>query len=128
MTGNSSDNSGLYILPIRLEAPAHITVGALGEIAFLPGGYLYTGSARRGLRHPQISPPPDIRGHPLSAGPRSGYNGAWRISSSISLRGDPWPAFPSLDETGQTVKTGQITKQTQWGASLRGARLCGPFS
>ena len=38
-------SSGIYTLLIRLDAPAEITVGALGERTFDRGWYAYTGSA-----------------------------------------------------------------------------------
>ena len=41
---------GLYQLLIRLKHSAELSIGALGERHFAPGWYVYTGSARRGLR------------------------------------------------------------------------------
>lgn len=41
--------SGLYQLLIRLRRRTVVDVGALGSIAFAPGWYVYTGSARNGL-------------------------------------------------------------------------------
>ncbi len=41
---------GLYVLVLRLGRLRRVTVGALGPLRFAPGGYLYVGSARRGLR------------------------------------------------------------------------------
>ena len=43
-------DSGCYQLVIRMDREAVIKVGALGEIRFRPGYYIYTGRARRGLR------------------------------------------------------------------------------
>ncbi|TFF90098.1 MAG: GIY-YIG nuclease family protein [Promethearchaeota archaeon] len=36
---------GTYLLSVALEKDAHITIGALGEIFFPPGSYIYVGSA-----------------------------------------------------------------------------------
>jgi sugar fermentation stimulation protein A len=41
---------GVYALTLRVEAAATIRVGALREVTFEPGLYVYVGSARRGLR------------------------------------------------------------------------------
>jgi len=38
-------NGGTYTLLVELDAPATVEVGALGERAFDPGWYAYTGSA-----------------------------------------------------------------------------------
>jgi Uri superfamily endonuclease len=46
---NSSTNSGLYKLVIRLGRRQVIDVGHLGRFAFPSGYYIYTGSAKRGL-------------------------------------------------------------------------------
>lgn len=40
---------GCYLLLLRLDAAAHLTVGRLGALSFPPGYYVYVGSARRGL-------------------------------------------------------------------------------
>lgn len=40
---------GSYILLISLDVKTHIQVGKLGELDFLPGHYLYCGSALNGL-------------------------------------------------------------------------------
>jgi len=48
---------GSYILVLRASAPARLTIGRLGEVAIVPGWYLYVGSAlgagglRGRLRH-----------------------------------------------------------------------------
>lgn len=39
-----------YQLHIRVARPLQLRVGALGELHFPPGRYLYTGSARRNLQ------------------------------------------------------------------------------
>ncbi len=39
-----------YALLLRLDAPINIQVGALGKRVFPAGWYVYTGSAKRGLR------------------------------------------------------------------------------
>jgi len=41
---------GVYQLLVRLGEPAVVEVGALGELCFEAGYWVYTGSARRGLR------------------------------------------------------------------------------
>lgn len=43
-------DEGLYVFVMRLREPQPVEVGALGVIDFPPGWYMYTGSARRGLR------------------------------------------------------------------------------
>ncbi|MFQ6608934.1 MAG: DUF123 domain-containing protein [Fidelibacterota bacterium] len=43
-------NSGTYQLHITIERPIHVHVGALGEVKFTPGNYIYTGRAKRGLQ------------------------------------------------------------------------------
>ena len=43
-------NSGVYVLIIRLAHAQQITVGAMGRKSFPAGWYLYTGSARQGMR------------------------------------------------------------------------------
>jgi Uri superfamily endonuclease len=43
-------NSGLYQLRIRLRQKTSLQIGALGKCHLRPGWYVYTGSARRGLR------------------------------------------------------------------------------
>jgi len=40
---------GAYVLRLELRKPARIRVGALGQIEFQPGQYLYVGSARGGI-------------------------------------------------------------------------------
>ena len=42
-------DEGLYVFLLRLQTPATLTVGALGEHHFPAGWYLYTGSAKRSL-------------------------------------------------------------------------------
>lgn len=46
----NADNSGSYLLIIHLDEPCILTIGALGEVSFRHGYYVYVGSARRGLR------------------------------------------------------------------------------
>ena len=45
----AEENRGAYLLVIFLAASATIKVGALGEIAFAPGYYVYAGSAKANL-------------------------------------------------------------------------------
>ncbi len=45
----SEPDSGLYLLVLKLAAPAKVRVGAIGKIEFRPGYYVYCGSARRNL-------------------------------------------------------------------------------
>ena len=40
---------GAYLLVLRLEAPASLTIGSLGMRDFAPGWYIYVGSAMNGL-------------------------------------------------------------------------------
>lgn len=42
--------AGVYQLWIRLRRPTKAAIGALGEIQFAAGMYVYTGRASRGLR------------------------------------------------------------------------------
>ena len=42
-------DSGHYLLVLRLSQPRELRVGALGEIRFLAGDYVYVGSAQRAL-------------------------------------------------------------------------------
>jgi sugar fermentation stimulation protein A len=42
-------DSGIYLAILRLDGPARIAVGSLGEIDFDRGHWVYVGSARRGL-------------------------------------------------------------------------------
>ncbi len=44
-----SGHSGVYQLWIHLPRPVSVTIGRLGRIAFEPGTYVYTGSAKHGL-------------------------------------------------------------------------------
>ena len=48
--GPSFPDSGLYVLFLKLAAPTTLRIGALGTFTLTAGTYLYTGSARRGLR------------------------------------------------------------------------------
>ncbi len=41
--------SGCYLLLVGLRRRCRITVGALGEVLFPPGTYVYVGSGRRGI-------------------------------------------------------------------------------
>ena len=50
LPGSPFPDSGLYILLLALDAPAALRIGALGTFTLPSGTYLYTGSARRGLR------------------------------------------------------------------------------
>jgi Uri superfamily endonuclease len=55
----SSRSPGAYLLLLRLDLPASLTVGRLGRIAFPAGWYIYVGSALGGLgarlrRHAKI--------------------------------------------------------------------------
>jgi hypothetical protein len=43
-------DAGVYQLWIELRRPVKVCVGALGEIHFARGTYIYTGRASRGLR------------------------------------------------------------------------------
>lgn len=44
-------DSGIYQLLIYLPRQISIKIGNLGRIVFKPGYYIYTGSARKNLRH-----------------------------------------------------------------------------
>lgn len=46
----SSPDAGAYQLHIIIGTPVSIRVGALGEVEFAPGTYIYTGRATRGLK------------------------------------------------------------------------------
>lgn len=46
-----SGDAGIYQILILLREPRTIRVGALGEVRFAPGYYVYTGSMKRGLAH-----------------------------------------------------------------------------
>ena len=43
-------DSGIYHLKIKVDSLKKITVGRLGPLTFLPGCYIYTGRAKRGLQ------------------------------------------------------------------------------
>jgi sugar fermentation stimulation protein A len=43
-------DGGVYLLLMHLEKKTTITIGALGEMTFNPGYYIYTGSALKGLQ------------------------------------------------------------------------------
>jgi len=47
---SSAPAGGLYVLLVELRATCSLQVGALGTFTLPAGMYLYTGSARRGLR------------------------------------------------------------------------------
>jgi Uri superfamily endonuclease len=47
---NLPDEPGVYALWLRLQRPLRLNVGALGEVPFRAGHYLYLGSAGSGLR------------------------------------------------------------------------------
>lgn len=64
--GPSFTDSGLYLLLLGLETPAALRIGALGVFTLPAGRYLYTGSARRGLRarvSRHLSPDKALRWH-----------------------------------------------------------------
>lgn len=42
-----AQDSGLYIMWLRIDAPCRVQIGALGEMAFPAGVYAYVGSAQR---------------------------------------------------------------------------------
>jgi sugar fermentation stimulation protein A len=44
------DNTGAYVVHLRLDRPRAATIGALGDHEFPPGHYLYVGSARGIMR------------------------------------------------------------------------------
>lgn len=44
-------DGGIYQLLIQVAEPLDLRVGALGEVHFALGWYVYTGSMRRGLSH-----------------------------------------------------------------------------
>ncbi len=44
-------DTGIYVLFIRLKQNHKVSIGALGEIEFRSGFYLYIGSAQNGLEH-----------------------------------------------------------------------------
>src|SRR5690606_22892899 len=48
-----AQDSGLYIMWLRIDAPCRVQIGALGEMAFPAGVYAYVGSAQRS-RMPRI--------------------------------------------------------------------------
>jgi len=48
---NKMKLKGSYCLCININEKIHLTVGALGEITFSPGCYIYIGSALNGLGH-----------------------------------------------------------------------------
>ncbi|GAB4363610.1 MAG: hypothetical protein Kow009_00120 [Spirochaetales bacterium] len=45
----AEEDRGSYLLTLRLEDRALLRVGSLGNLEFLPGWYVYAGSAQRGL-------------------------------------------------------------------------------
>ncbi len=47
---DAAPGSGVYVLQVSVQSPLDLAVGALGTIPFVPGCYLYVGSAKRGLR------------------------------------------------------------------------------
>jgi Uri superfamily endonuclease len=42
--------AGAYLLRMKVCKPIRLRVGALGQVCFPPGEYLYVGSARKGIR------------------------------------------------------------------------------
>jgi len=50
MAQHVSPDSGTYILLIVVDRALTLPVGSLGNVAFVPGHYLYVGSALRNLR------------------------------------------------------------------------------
>lgn len=42
-------DGGAYLLHLRIISTVHIAVGALGDLCFTPGRYVYVGSARRNI-------------------------------------------------------------------------------
>ena len=62
----SGPEAGLYVLLVRLGRPVRRRVGALGPVALPAGWVLYTGSARRHLRHRlarHLAPEKTLRWH-----------------------------------------------------------------
>ncbi|MEE8436426.1 MAG: GIY-YIG nuclease family protein [bacterium] len=65
-TGPAFPNSGVYILLLEIETPMALRIGALGTFTLPTGTYLYTGSARRGMRARvarHLSPDKALRWH-----------------------------------------------------------------
>jgi len=44
---NPEKDSGLYVIWMTLSAPVLLQIGALGDLAFTPGTYVYVGTAQR---------------------------------------------------------------------------------
>lgn len=47
---DKSGDTGCYQLLMRLDRKCRLSIGALGDILFSPGYYIYTGRAKKGLR------------------------------------------------------------------------------
>ncbi|WP_319477507.1 DNA/RNA nuclease SfsA [Marispirochaeta aestuarii] len=45
----AKEDSGVYLLSVRLDYPRTLEIGALGKLKFEKGTYVYTGSARKNL-------------------------------------------------------------------------------
>lgn len=88
--GSRSPDSGLYILLLELEVSTALRIGALGTFTLPAGRYLYTGSARRGLkarvaRH--LSPEKTPRWHIdyLTTAPRTSPIGAVAFPVTLTV-------------------------------------------
>jgi Uri superfamily endonuclease len=84
---------GTYIVALRLSAPQTIETGRLGKIEFLPGWYLYVGSARgpggleaRLARHERrLGPDKRAHWHIDYLREEASWGGAWIRASEKSL-------------------------------------------
>ena len=93
MNASQTQLKGAYVLRIRLQQPAHIQVGRLGHADFLPGDYLYIGSAIRNLdgrvyRHIRLAA-------------RKNGGGRWHVDTLLRHRAARITAiakFPELHE------------------------------
>lgn len=48
-SGHTRADAGVYLLALELGRPQKLRIGALGDVHFQKGWYIYTGSAKRGL-------------------------------------------------------------------------------
>jgi Uri superfamily endonuclease len=101
-------DKGTYILILRLDAPARLTIGKLGEFDFAAGWYAYVGSAfgagglRGRLKH-HLSPVPKPHWHIVYLRQAAQVEQVWYIASdtvyehewAAALRKMPEAALPA---------------------------------
>ncbi len=97
---------GAYVLHLRVTRDLRLTVGALGDVSFPAGRYLYVGSARKGIAKRTE------RHRLVASGKRAGAR--WHIDSLLVcrevrlIRIEPFPGLTECTLSERIARTGNV--------------------